>query len=363
MKLLLTSILFVFSLKSVSQSFSERQKFYDQSFVELKGMLKDSVKLNFKRAVFVSENAYLENQGNYKEFDKHIKWLATRALLIANQNQLTYSESDKEHVQKYAAVFKLMTDSVKFYQDSTKFYATIPYKYDFDDFWGEKDWRKMFVTKLLLTNSGNCHSLPFLYKILCEEIGEKAYLSMAPNHTYIKLKCKKSGWYNTELTSGHFPIDAWIMASGYVHINAVQNRIYMDTLSDKQSIAVCLIDLAKGYEKKFGDYANPDFILNCCDLSLKYYPQYVNALILKAETMKKRFEGMMRVNGAKYPSDLFVDSDKKVLFENMQGIYAHVHELGYRKMPKEMYLNWLADLNNEREKYLNKEIQTINSKN
>ncbi|MFZ6011982.1 MAG: hypothetical protein ACOYXT_16690, partial [Bacteroidota bacterium] len=305
MKYYIVLISLVLSLEARSQSFTARQKVYDHAFAELNGMLNDSVPLSFKRAVFLSENAYLDNQGDYVKFDNQIKWLANRALTIAAQSHLAYYESDKERVKKYAAVFRLMTDTIKFYQDSSRFYETRPYRYDFEDFWGEKDWRKMFVSKLLYTNSGNCHSLPFLYKILCEEIGEKAFLSMAPNHTYIKLRCKKLGWYNTELTNAHFPIDAWIMASGYVPLVAVQNRIYMDTLSDKQSIAVSMIDLAKGYERKFGDYANLDFIIKCCDLALSHYPKYVNGLILKAETQKKRFEKIMKVHGAEFPSDIF----------------------------------------------------------
>gem|GEM_PF-4659315 len=43
-----------------------------------------------------------------------------------------------------------------------------------------------------------------------------AYLAMAPNHTYIKLRSDKNGWYNTELTSASFPIDSWLMVSGYI---------------------------------------------------------------------------------------------------------------------------------------------------
>ena len=353
-----TLIILVFSVFCV-QAFGQSQ--YDVAFKELKGMLTDSLKVSFKRAVYVTENAYLDNQLDYEEFDKHLKLLAGRCLLISQQSDLVYNGRDKENIKKYAAVFRLMTDTMKFYQNEKDFYSTIPYKYDFEDFFGDKDWRKMFVSKLLTTHTGNCHSLPFLYKILCEELGGKAYLAMAPNHTYIKLWSEKMGWYNTELTSGYFPIDAWIMASGYVHLSAVQNRVYMDTLSNKQSIAVCLVDLAKGYEKRFGDRSNLNFITKCCDLALMYYPQYVNALILKAETYKKGFQIKMAQEKAEYPSDLFNDSSAKNLFDNMQSQYAYIHQLGYRKMPNEMYLNWLSDLKREKEKYVNKEIQNLNS--
>lgn len=214
----------------------------------------------------------------------------------------------------------------------------------------------MFVTKLLKTHSGNCHSLPFLYKILCEELGEPAWLAMAPNHIYIKLWSKSTGWFNTELTSGYFPIDAWIMASGYIHLNAVQNRVYMDTLSSKQSIAVCLIDLAKGFEKKVGKNASADFVGECADLALQYYPYYANALLLKAETMKVVFEQKMKGIGAKYPVDALSNPDAKKMFDEMEKLYLHIHQVGFRMMPKEMYLSWLSELKEQKEKYSNTNI-------
>lgn len=34
--------------------------------------------------------------------------------------------------------------------------------------------------------------------------------------------------------------------------------------------------------------------------------------------------------------------------------YAHIHEIGYRNMPEDMYLNWLVSLKTERKKYENK---------
>jgi|GEM_PF-6378361 len=61
-------------------------------------------------------------------------------------------------------------------------------RYDFVDFWGREDTRKVFVTKLLATNSGQCQSLPQLYLILAEELGTTAYLAFSPEHSYIKFQ-------------------------------------------------------------------------------------------------------------------------------------------------------------------------------
>jgi hypothetical protein len=147
----------------------------------------------------------------------------------------------------------------------------------------------MFVTRFIQTGKGNCHALPFLYKILADEIGAKAYLSLAQNHMYIKSRSEKTGWFNTELTNGMFPVDAWVATSGYVTLEAMQSGIYMDTLGAKQSIAFCLYDLAKGSEKRYGFKEFP-FIFDCLNLALEYYPNFITALIYKAECLKKRFD-------------------------------------------------------------------------
>jgi hypothetical protein len=317
-------------------------------------MLNDSLPRSFKRAVFLTENAYYGDKQSYADFNGKILFLTDLCSKISNQGNLIYDESDKNEIKKYASVFHLMSDTVQFILDSSRYFVTQPYEYDFEDFWGEKDWSKMFVTKLLTSNKGNCHSLPFLYKILVEELGGKAYLAMAPNHTYIKHWSKKNGWYNTELTSHYFPIDAWIMASGYIHLSAVQNRLYMDTLSDKQSLAVCVVDLAKGFERR--NKVDLNFLEQCAELALKYYPNYTNALILKAEITKKRFEKIMEKSGAKYPSQVLNKPEAKQLFASMENQYFNIHELGFRTMPKEMYINWLTELKRNKEKYANKEI-------
>lgn len=350
-----TALLFLVLFSLVGSAFGQlRDTIYREAFGELKSMLAGETAMSFKRAVFITENAYLENQMSFDDFDQQVHLLAALCRNIAFQNPIIYNETDKAEVNKYAAVFRLMTDSVKFTLDTTNYFVSEPYRYDFDDFWGEKRWEKMFVTKLLRTHAGNCHSLPFLYKILCEELGGHAYLAMAPNHIYIKQWSKKTGWYNTELTSRYFPIDAWIMASGYVHLSSVQNRLYMDTLSQQQSIAVCLTDLAKGFQRKFPD--DIEFVDECVSTALKYYPNYINALLLKAEISKRRFERLMSKAGAKYPSDLFHDPESKELFQFMEARYMEIHSLGYRMMPREMYISWLSDLRHEKDKYLNKTV-------
>ena len=213
----------------------------------------------------------------------------------------------------------------------------------------------MFVTKLLKSRKGNCHSLPYLYKILADQFNIPCHLAFAPNHIYIKLFSEKSGWYNTELTSGTFPIDAWIIASGYVTIDAIRNGLYMDTLSNKQAVANCLVDLAQGYQHKYGK-ENPEFVIKCCNKVLEYHPTNVNAILTKAEAQKYYIHSLMKAKSLKSPEAFFTDLSIKDMYSEMESSYIELHKSGYRQMPEEMYMQWLDLLRKEPDKYSNKEL-------
>ena len=162
--------------------------------------------------------------------------------------------------------------------------------------------------------------------------------------------------YVTELTSGIFPIDAWFMASGYIHLDAIVNKLYMEALNDKQTIDLCMTDLAKVYERKPGDAADHDFILKYCDATLKYYPNYINALLLKAETKKKKFDQLMAKQNTKSPQDILSIPEAEQIFSEMTSEYSKIHDLGYHAMPENTYMDWLLLLKEERNRYVNKEI-------
>ena len=341
-RFLLTLIFLTIFLTSFSQTVKQR---YDSTFHVLTKMLEGKTKPDFKRAVFMVENSFLDGKMGYQKFCKAIDYYEMLCRRLIESRDLQYSESDKEKVSVHAAVFTIMKDTLPIQLHNGEIIHHLPFGYDFNDINGEEDWTKMFVSKLLTTNKGNCHSLPYLYKIIAEELGEKAYLAFAPNHVYIKLHSKAFGWYNTELTSGLFPIDSWLMASGYIHLNSVQNGVYMDTLSQKQSIAACMIDLANGYKRKFGT-GNGEFILKSCHKALNHYPDYLNAMLLKAETELELWKA-----DTSEPKD-----QKRKDFLEIQKLYTKIHQLGYRKMPEEMYLDWLVSLKEERYKYQNKNI-------
>lgn len=353
MKKYLTILLTAICLNSFSQT---EQEIYEQAFQKLICMLDETCSASLKEAVFIVENAYFSNMLDRVQYDKRITFASELARQLIASRELVYNLPDREEVGKHAAIYSVLKDSIPILVDSNTIVHIPPYTYDFNDIWGNKEWSNMFVSKLLDTKKGNCHSLPILYKIIADEIGAKTYISLAPNHMYIKLQNKANGWYNTELTSGVFPIDAWLMASGYIHLDAIVNKLYMEALNDKQTIALCMTDLAKGYERKHGDTADLDFVLKCCDATLKYYPNYINALLLKAETKKRKFDLLMAKHNTKNPQDILTLPEAKQIFSEMTAEYSRIHDLGYRAMPENMYMDWLLLLKEERNKYENKEI-------
>lgn len=333
---------------------------YEAAYSEIQAMLSGEQDYSFKRAVFLVENAYYENSLVYDDFNEQIAFLKSLAndFRMSNEYSFEYDFPDREKILVYASVFKVMTDTIYVIdplKDKVSYH--LPFIYDFYDVFGANLWEQMFVNKLLRIGKGNCHSLPYLYKILVEEFGERAHLALAPNHIYIKHQSKKMGMYNTELTSATFPIDAWLMASGYVHLDAIRSAIFMDTLSDKQTLALCLIDLAQGYKRKFRK--RDKFVKSCIETALEYYPNYINALLLKSEILKAEFDKLMRQNGAEYPKDIFHIPEAKSLFDEYESLVVKIYTMGFRKMPKEMYLDWLLDLQTHKQEYLNPKVSTV----
>lgn len=327
--------------------------YYTDAFNELKLMLNDKQPLSFKRAVFIAENAYFEDGLDYTKFCDYISALSTIAKEWTKTNKLKdYNFSDSTNVSLNAAIFYTLTDTVF---NINRSIINFPYTYDFNDCFAKEQWINMFVTKLILTHKGNCHSLPFLYKIIAEELNAKVWLSYTPNHIYLRNRCKKTGWYSTELTNAMFPTEAWIMTSGYVSVNSIVSGIYMDTLGIKESVAVCVNDLAKGYQRKFKN-ADLQFVLKCCELGLKYYPNFAELLLLKAETLKKVYENDIAKYGLNAPQSALYSEKIKNTLNEMEQTYALLAKLEYRELPEQMYLEWMKSLKDNKEKYENTEI-------
>jgi len=325
-------------------------EYYQKAFEKLCSMLDGETPLNLKDAVFIVENAYLENKLYYPEYNRAINELAKLTEWKAIQDGYDWNNP----VTRNVMLFRKMVDTLYIQVPQREITVTsYPMRYDFNDFMGKDNWTNMFVTKLMATKTGQCHSLPLLYLILCEATGAEAYLAHAPSHFYIKFKDESGYWYNLELTNGHIVTDAHIVGSGYITAEAIKNRTYMEPQTKHQVIAQCLADLALGYIEKYG---NDSFVKQCTDAILKYDENNLTALMIYANYETERCKYLVTQVGRPHANTLKVQyPDIYELWQKLYKLYDRIDATGYREMPKEAYKAWLHYMNEEKERQAHQE--------
>ncbi len=289
-----------------------------------------------KKAAFLVENAFHHNQLSYQTYCAQIA-----GRVAAMKRYAAWKKMDWKSYKTRALLL------VRFFSDTIRMPGGImhhPPVYDFEDPYGEKDYRQFFVTKLLRTNKGQCHSLPLLYKILADEIGVKAYLSLSPSHTFIQFldENRRLVWFET--TNGHIVSDRWMAGSGFVKRQALESRIYLDTLGNKATVLYCLQDLAEAYIYRFGyDQTALDLINN----GLAHNPKDIRALALKANFVTCDVNRQLKEIGQPPVGELDSYPAVKKNFEYMRRLYEYIDALGYAEMPRDDYQKWLNGINRE----------------
>lgn len=315
-------------------------------------MLNGTKPANLKDAVFAVENAYFNGNLEYSKYNKAIQRLITIAKLKTAQDGYNWSDP----LTRNTMLFRVMADTlkIKFPGQETPI-TSYPMRYDFNDPKGNEDETKQFISKLLSTHSGQCHSLPLLYLILAEETNTPAQLSLAPSHMYVKIKDKSGTYYNLELTNGHITSDAFILGSGYITSEALKNHLYMEPLTKRQTIAITLNDLTNNYLDNIG-YSK--FALQCNDSVMKYDPNNFQALSIRSNYYTAHFEYVTKQLQRPTLEQIQRDYPKvNKLLQMRNQVYDKIDHSGYRKMPKEVYQQWLKSADKEKrdqEERLNK---------
>ena len=330
----------------LSLSFQPGTEYYRNAAAKLNRMLRGAEPMSLKQAVFTCENAYFEGKLNYQDFNKRIQKLISIARLKAAQEGFDWNNPQTRNVM----LFRVLADTLKVKDSSVEggTATSYPMQYDFDDINGNKDWTKMFVSKLLLSKTGQCHSLPLLYLIMCEETNTKASLAFSPSHSYAKFKDKSGNWYNVELTNGRIVSDAFLLASGYITSEALKNHIYLEPQTKRQTIACFLNDLSNGYLEKYG-YDN--FMSQCADTTLKYAPSNISALIIKSNYQTRKLAYLVYQVGRPNP-DVLKQRYPRIYkaFLDRNQTYQKIDDSGFQAMPVDAYNSWLKSMNAEKEK-------------
>ncbi len=317
---------------------SENAEKYYAVFDQIGEMVEGEKPLNLKEAIFITEDAYNNGRIPKDWFDKHI---AQGVSLIKDALRAEGYSLDDDMAKKMM-LHRFMSDTIILYdKDDNICDYSLPKTYDFHDIFGAEDWTKMFVSKLLVSNTGQCHSLPLLYLILAEELGIEAHLAISPQHSYVMVQDDQKNWFNLELTNGKYSSDAWVTGSGYVKAEALANGIYMRPLSKRETIANCFNDLAGGYIHKFGF---DDFMLKCADKVLQHDEKNVSAWMLKANYYTILFQYIADQKGKPPLDQLLRDPKAAEVFKKRNEVYQTIDNLGHEVMPPEVYKDWLKSL-------------------
>lgn len=328
-----------YSLPSLSGKVGT-QSYYD-AYNKLTGM--DSENYSLADVNFTVENAFYDNKRDLKGFKSGIQKTAKQLL----QKMKERKQDTESNVSKNLMLFEYFSKDMNLGGTTHK-----AFEYDFKDYMGEKDYSKMFVSKLLKTGSGQCHSMPLLYLIIAEAMGTEAHLSLAPNHSYVRFMDDEGQYRNIELTNGMFSTDTSLLESGYIKSEALQNKIYMENLSKKELLGMAYFDLARGYAKKFG---YDEFVGKVIEKALELYPNGLAPSMEKANVSQARFAYVMKNLGINPENrqDLqrigyFPKAVEQLNDVNQQ--FNKIDELGYTEMPASAYESWLASLKTEKNK-------------
>lgn len=243
--------------------------------------------LSVKRAVFLAEWAYYDGAVDYlTDYCKEISRITSFLERFISANKL----------QEYRTGKNLALNDFFFKPWSGN--NQTPYVYDFE-IDSDEDWSSQFVIPLLKTHKGQCRSLPWLYKILADEIGAEAYIVHAPRHCFIRYRdldgFYPEEWVNLELTSQQIQPEFWIKEHFEIREEAVKAKTYMSPLHQKETVANQLADLGLGYYRKFSVY--DEFTLSCADIALKYYPYNPSAIIMKVKSLESLLVKHLNTNG------------------------------------------------------------------
>lgn len=312
---------------------------YRSAFSEITKMADGQKPFTLKEANFLVENAFYENQAQFEQFNKSIKQIGQ--FLRWKMEELNYDQNS--NLAKNLILYRFFADTLEI---KSKNLNHLPFKYDFEDYFGYEDWTKMFVEKALATNSGQCHSLPLLYLILAEEIGARAQLAYSPRHSYVKFQDDDGKWHNVELTNGMMTTDAFVLQSGYIKAEALQNEIYMMPLNQKELLSHILFDLAKGYTVK---YCYDSFVEKVIDKALELDPHNINAHAVKSDYRTLRFKYVQKQLNIS-PDNIHKYPKAKQLLDEMYAEYEIMDNLGFEEMPAHAYEKWLGSLQTARQK-------------
>ena len=274
--------------KAVQAQDSHENEYYNQAYSVIADMLEGRTALSIRRAVFVAEWAYLDGNLDYEnDFCKPIKKGTEYLKRMIAIN----------HWEDYKTAKQIALCNFFFYPCSGN--GQQPYEYDFSNEYPKDDWHYQLVSRTIKMHKGQCHSLPWAFKLYAEELGTNVSLAHAPRHCFIMYKDEDDlfpeDWVNVEITAHQYQPTWGIKEHFAISDSAIAVGAYLTPITDTQAVACQLADLALGYYDKYKRYDG--FTLKCVETSLKFYPMNPNAIITKGKSLDAILEQYLEQNG------------------------------------------------------------------
>lgn len=235
--------------------------YYERAYELIYRQLYHQREVPFKDIVFAIENAYLGGSANYDEYNREIERMVSA--LQRQADTYAYLEPTRD-----MALLRAISSC---YIESNEANHGKPFRYDMLPTLQRNYPHYGLVTTLLNTGRGTCRSMPFLFKILADELGVKAYLSATPNHLFIQHQDARGKWWNFETTAGrYFSIETMVELTG-VRPAGIFSKLYLSPFRDNELMIICLDDLMEAYFLRTGRYTDP-FTRKCYGVGLLFYP-------------------------------------------------------------------------------------------
>jgi len=327
------------------QSEYEGTDAFYSAFDEINNMLNGEGTLNLGRAVFLVENAWHNNKFDYNDYKNGIK----AGIDFCNQKIKEEKLDENDNLVKNMMLFRFIADALQVKDKATnKAQTHYPIKYNYEDYDSHISYDSHFVTTLIQTGTGQCHSMPLYYLVLAEEMGAEAYWSFSPRHSFVKIQDDKGDWHNLELTCKAILSDTHYMNSSYIKAEALQSKIYLEPMDKTNTIAEMLLELARGYYSKYG---YDDFYLKCIDTAEQHLKNDLNAKILKSAYQTSLTLTLAHLLSAPKPEIMQQLSPEAYQhFELMQAQYKEIDDTGYEEIPVAVYALWLDHIAKEKAK-------------
>ncbi len=314
---------------------------YVNAYTELEMMLNGSQEIDFLKAVWVVESA-ADPSLSWEEFNSMFQDGLQIIMELMRQDKL----SPTDNLAKLMATYRYMSDTTKvFIASKEKTVVSKPMLYDFEDYAGEKDPTKVFVSKLLRTGTGQCMSLPMLYFLYAKALKAEVNIAFAPEHTYITFKDNLGKRQNIELTGRMFTSSDFHWQNGFVKAEQVKSGIYLTPLSDKETLTYLLSTLAKTYVKRFGV---DNHLFEMATTAKLYDPNSLDANMLLAGYTHALWQHVLRQYKVYGLSDQQLNDDinAQAIKKNKIATYNYLmKDLGYAKIPNWAYEAWLNGVN------------------